>query len=214
MSRYDNEQEQLDAIKAWWAKYGTMVLSALLVVVLSFSGWRYWQAHQYSKSANASAIFEVLSMSQDAGAFGEVSREARQLMQEQPRSPYSGASALMLAQFNWERGETEQSIADLQWVLDNPQSAEIKHVAGLRLARLHIQLQDYTQAQAVIDQLSAQAQVNAERANIDYIVGLLAQAQNQPEQAYQAFKRVVDNEQGAADLRNLSQLFMDDLVQP
>ena len=213
MSRYDGDQEELENIKAWWAKYGTLLLSAVLVIVLAFSGWRYWQAYQFNQAASASAIYEVLDMSLGNEVFGEVSREARKLMQEQPNSPYSGAAALMLAQFHWEKGEVEDSIAALNWVAQSKQSPEMKQVASLRLARLHLAESNLVAAREQVEMLSKQKLAPSQQANLDYVKAQLAQAENQPQEAYQAYKRVVENEQAAADLRNLSQLFMDDLVQ-
>ena len=87
MSRYDTEEEQVEAIKTWWKKNGTQLLTAILVVVLAVSGWRYWTNTQYVNSVNASSINELLQANYQQGSFGEVSREALKLMQEQPESP-------------------------------------------------------------------------------------------------------------------------------
>jgi predicted negative regulator of RcsB-dependent stress response len=213
MSRYDGDQEQLEAIKAWWAKYGTLLLSVVLVVVLAFSGWRYWQSYQFSQAASASAIYEVLDMSQSNGVFGEVSREARKLMQEQPASPYAGAAAMMLAQFHWQKAEKDEAIEALNWLMQSPQSDALKQVAGFRLARIYLAQQDVAKATEVVASLEKLGAVGAQQANLDYLKAQLAQANQAPEQAYQALQRVVENEQAAADLRNLAQLLMDDLVQ-
>ncbi len=213
MSRYDGDQEQLEAIKAWWAKYGTLLLSVILALVLAFSGWRYWQSYQFSQAASASAIYEVLDMSQDNGVFGEVSREARKLMQEQPASPYAGAAAMMLAQFHWEKAEKDEAIEALNWLMQSPQSDALKQVAGFRLARIYLAQQDVAKASETVASLEKLGGVGAQQANLDYLKAQLAQANQAPQQAYEALQRIVENEQAAADLRNLAQLLMDDLVQ-
>ena len=47
MAVYDlEEQEQIDALKAWWRQYGTLVIAgafALALAAAAFTGWRYWQ---------------------------------------------------------------------------------------------------------------------------------------------------------------------------
>jgi predicted negative regulator of RcsB-dependent stress response len=212
MSRHDTEQDQLEAIKAWWDKYGTMLLSAVLVIVLSFSGYRYWQSYTFSKAAEASSIFEVLDMSHANDVFGEVSREARRLMQEQPKSPYAGSAALMLSNYHWQAGEADEAIEVLNWLINSKQSVDFKQVAQLRLARIYMQQEDFSAAQLQIDQLNAQALVLEAKANVDYVAALLAVAQQQTQQAHQLFKSVVDNEQAQADLRNLASIQMDDLA--
>ncbi|MBE0492901.1 MAG: tetratricopeptide repeat protein [Thiomicrospira sp.] len=213
MSRYDTEQEQMDAIKAWWAKYGTLILSGVLIVAIAFAGWRYWQSYSYTQSANASATFEVLELSHQNAMFGEVSREARRLMQDQPNSPYAGAAAMMLAQFHWDKAESEEALEALQWVVDAKQPSDMKAAAQLRMARIHIELSQLDEAQNILDGFAAQTWVGAQQANVDYVSALLAQAQQNFAQAQAAFKRVVDNEEAQADLRNIARLQMDDLAQ-
>lgn len=213
MSRYDSEQEQIDAIKAWWAKNGTMLLSGILIVAIAFAGWRYWQSYQQTQAANASALFEVLEMTSSNGNFGEVAREARKLLQDQPNSPYAGAAALMLAQFHWEKAETDEAIAMLQWVMNAKQSAQLQQVAALRLARLQTELKEYAAAQNTLNALAAQSIEPTQQANVDYALAMLALAQQDNASALEAFKRVIDNQAGSADLRNLAQLQMDDLAQ-
>ena len=40
---YDlQEQDQLDAFKAFWAKYGNLLLTLLTVALLAVAGWRAW----------------------------------------------------------------------------------------------------------------------------------------------------------------------------
>lgn len=212
MSRNDTEQDQLDAFKAWWDKYGTLLLSVVLVIVVSFSGYRYWQNYSYSKAAEASSIFEVLDMSQANGVFGEVSREARRLMQEQPKSPYAGSAALMLASFHWQAGDVDEALDALNWLADSKQSADLKQVAKLRLARVYIQQADFAAAQSQIDQLNAQKLQASAQANVDYVAGLLALAQQNTATAHQMFKQVADNENAQSDLRNLASIQMDDLA--
>lgn len=213
MSRYDTEQEQIDAMKAWWAKYGTLLLSGVLMVAIAFAGWRYWQSYTYTQSANASALFEVLELSHQNGVFGEVSREARRLMQEQPSSPYAGAAAMMLAQFHWEKAETDEALDALNWVVESKQPQDMRVTAQLRMARIYMALSEFEKAQQLLDQVATLTLVGAQRANLDYVNALLAQSTQDYTKAHQAFKRVVDNAQATSELRNIARLQMDDLAQ-
>ena len=47
---YDlQEQESLDELKAWWEKWGNLVLSVITVVCLAFAGYngmKWWERHQ------------------------------------------------------------------------------------------------------------------------------------------------------------------------
>ena len=58
---YDlQEQEQFEAIKAWWTDYGKLVMLAViacLVTIAAFQGWGYYQARQ---AGGAATLFSQL----------------------------------------------------------------------------------------------------------------------------------------------------------
>ena len=37
------EQEQLEALKAWWKDNGNLILGTVLVVMVAMGSWRGWQ---------------------------------------------------------------------------------------------------------------------------------------------------------------------------
>jgi predicted negative regulator of RcsB-dependent stress response len=212
MSRHETDQDQLEMLKAWWAKNGTWLLSVILVVAVSFAGYRYWQSYTYAQAANASALFEVLQISQQNKQFGEVSREARKLMQEQPSSPYAGSAAMMLAQYHWEQGDKQQALDDLGWILTAKQTDEMKQIAKLRLARMFIDMQNFEQAQQQLLSIDTSVINATQKANVDYVTGQLAIAQKDYATAHQALQRVVENEDAFADLKNIARLQMNDIA--
>ncbi|BBP46485.1 membrane protein [Thiosulfatimonas sediminis] len=213
MSRYETEEEQIDAIKSWWKKNGTALLSAVLVVVLAFSGWRYWSNSEYVSKANASSTFEALQINAERGTFGEVSREALKLMQESPESPYAAAAALMYAKFELDNGKIDNAIEKFDWVVSNAKDIEIKAVAQLRLVRLYLDQKAFDKAQGTLDQLTKTKLSAGQQANVDYAVGVLALLQQQSDAARVAFKAVTDNPAAEDTLRGLAQIQLDDLVQ-
>ena len=55
---YDlEEQEKLDAIKAWWARYGTLVMLLVAAVALAWGGWWGAKAYQSHKANQAMGYF-------------------------------------------------------------------------------------------------------------------------------------------------------------
>ena len=212
MSRYETEDEQVEAIKSWWKKNGTQLLSALLVVVIAISGWRYWTNAQYIDSANASSLFEALQVNMERGTFGEVSREALKLIQEQPDSPYAVGAAMMHAKYSLDKGETEDALAQYSWITENAKDAQLRNTAYISLARIQIDLQNLDAAQAHLDFLTKANLKGAEKSVLDYLFGLMAIAKSDSESAQLAFKRVVENEQTEANLLGLAQIQLDDLA--
>ncbi|MDA3808198.1 MAG: tetratricopeptide repeat protein [Thiomicrorhabdus sp.] len=211
MSRYDTEDEQLDAIKAWWKKNGSQLLTVILVGVLAFSGWRYWTNTKSVESTNASSLYEVLQVSMQQGNFGEVSREALKLVQEQPESPYAIGAAMLYAKYSLEKGDTDEAIQHLTWVTESAEDPQLRNLALLRVARIHADINDFEGADKNLTTLS-QADLNgAEKANFDYISGLVALAEGKEDLALQAFKNVVMNEDAEKNLMGLAHIQLDDL---
>lgn len=212
MSRHDTEQEQLAQLKAWWDKWGTWLLSGVLIIVLSISGWRYWQTTQLNKATTTSMTFDMLEVSQQAGQFGEVTREARRLMQDYPRSPYAAGSALMLANHYIAQGDFEEAQAAFEWVIDARVDNAFKETAALRLTRLHINAQRYELAQQTLDNISTALMPAATRAQYDYHQALIFKYSGDADQARLAFERVLANSAVTPGLRNIVRLYKDDLA--
>ncbi|QCU90588.1 YfgM family protein [Thiomicrorhabdus sediminis] len=213
MSRYQTEEEQVEAFKQWWNKNGTQLLSAILVVVIAVSGWRYWSNTQYVESANASAMYELLQMRSQQGQFGEVSREALKLMQEQPDSPYAAAAAMLHAKYSFEKGEKDEAIDNLNWVSQNATDNSLKSIAQLRIARIYLDNQQFDKAAEQLKAMPATQLTAVQQANYDYVSGLLALQQGDITKAQQAFKAVVDNSETEKSLLGLAQIQLDDLAQ-
>ncbi|WP_019555827.1 YfgM family protein [Thiomicrorhabdus arctica] len=211
MSRYETEDEQLDAIKAWWKKNGSQLLTVILIAVLVFSGWRYWSNAKSVESTNASSLFEVLQGSMQQGTFGEVSREALKLVQEQPESPYAIGAAMLYAKYSLEKGDTDEAIQHLTWVSETAEDTQLRHLALLRVARIQADTNAFAAAEKNLNTLSQANLDRAEKANFDYVSGLVALAQGNEAVAQQAFEQVVTNVDTEKNLLGLAQVQLDDL---
>src|SRR5690606_41415148 len=58
---YDlEEQEKLEALRAWWDRYGTLIVIVFVGAVLIFAGVRAWQWYQGHQASQAMGYFEAL----------------------------------------------------------------------------------------------------------------------------------------------------------
>jgi predicted negative regulator of RcsB-dependent stress response len=212
MSRYETEEEQIEAFKKWWNQNGTQLLSAVLVVVIAFGGWRWWQNNQYVTAANASMSFDLLQKAANEGEFAEVSREALTLMQEQPDSPYAWAAALLHATYKYRSGDVDEAINNLNWVTEKSTDKAIQVTAHLRLARVYLEQEKYTDADAQLKTINSKNLNPSEQGNADYVAAMLALVQEDKVQAHKLFTKVVDNPQTEKNLSSLAQMQLNDLA--
>ena len=71
------EQEQLDALKAFWKTYGNLVTWLLILVLGAFAAWNGWNWWQRDQALKAGAMFDELERAAQAGDAGVVEFVAR-----------------------------------------------------------------------------------------------------------------------------------------
>jgi len=144
---YDlQEQEQLDAIKAWWNQYGKLVMVAVIACVFTIAavqGWRYYRAQQ---AEQASVLYSQLDQAERANEPKKVRDIAAQLIARHGSTQYAGMAALSAAKASFATGELEDAKKNLQWAADNARDDEMRDVARLRLAGILLDEKKYDEA--------------------------------------------------------------------
>lgn len=212
MSRYETDEEQVEAIKSWWKKNGTQLLSGILVIVLAWTGWTYWQNSQMTKALNASAVFEVMQAKQNQNALGDVLRDGLKLMEEQPDSPYASGVALMIAKHYFEEDAFDKAIENYQWAIDHAPDQSIKLIAQLRLVTVYVQENMFGKANQVLEGVDRNVLSSAEKGNYDFQVAELALTEGKISEAKEAYNRVLSNADAPESVQNLAQLKLADLA--
>src|SRR5262245_62675544 len=116
---YDlEEQEQLAALKGWWADNGTKVLTAILVVALAGAGWQGWRVWNAKQAAEAGTLFETLVKAIQANDAKSLRDTGGALAEGYPRSPYASMGALAMARYYVEKNDLKAARAQLQWVVE------------------------------------------------------------------------------------------------
>lgn len=205
-----HEQHDMEALKSWWKSNGTPTLIGVGVVVASMLGWQWYQEQVKTTSEAASTRFEVLQ-SQSAH-FSEAVMDAKQLLVDEPSSPYAVAAAFLLAKHAVEKQEWENAQMHLNWVLKHSKQSHWQSLATVRLARIHLEMEQSEQALALLDQNSA-LMSSAFKSMADYIRGLALLAQQDMDGARAAFALAENNPSAATSIRGLSQIWIDDLEQ-
>lgn len=136
MSVYETEEEQIEAIKAWWKRNGKSIIAGVLLGVAVVVGGKVWLGHQHQRAAEASAQYQILIDALDKDDTGQVLQQGERLTGQYADTPYAALAALAMAKIKLEQGKPDEARAQLQWVIEHAKQADLKHIARLRQAKI------------------------------------------------------------------------------
>ena len=146
---YDlDEQEQIDQLRAWWAKYGTAVLTVLVVAMAVLGGWRGWQWYETSQAVQARGYFEALEEAgrqQGDESVARINAAMQTLRSEFGATDYAARGALVAASALASRNELQGARAQLEW-LAQTKNPTLLPVAKLRLAGILLEQKEFDAA--------------------------------------------------------------------
>lgn len=205
---YDlEEQEKIDALKAWWEEYGNLVVLAALaclITIAGFQGWRYYKGQQIER---AGTLFSQLDQAEKASDAKKVRDIAAQIIEKHASTPYAGMAALAAAKAAFTTGETEEAKKHLQWAMEKAREDEMREVARLRLAGIFLDEKKYDEA---LKLLSAKTSDAYAALSADLKGDVLA-AQDKPVEARAAYQLALDKSDAASRYRPLIELKLDAL---
>lgn len=152
---YDlEEQEKLDAVRAWWDRYGTLCVVVVFVVVAGIAGWRGWQWYQGHQANQAMGYYEALenAAAQDSDdAVARVRAASQTLRDDFSGSGYTVRGALVAAEALRRHDDLDGARAQLEWVVAKSGDAALIPLARLRLAGILLDQGNYDEALAQLD---------------------------------------------------------------
>src|SRR5690554_2540441 len=152
---YDlEEQEKLDALRAWWDRYGTLIAVVVIGAVLVFAGVRAWQWYQGHQAAQAMGYFEALenaAVQQTEDSLPRIKAASATLRDDFPKSGYTSRGVLIAAAALKSQGDLEGAREQLEWLVANGEDPALVPLAKLRLAGILLELKQYDNALAQID---------------------------------------------------------------
>jgi predicted negative regulator of RcsB-dependent stress response len=192
------EQEQVDALKAFWARYGNLIMWAVTLVLAVFAGWNIWQKQVRDKALQASTMYGELKTAADAGDDKRAGQIFGDMKAKYAKATYTQLGGLLAAKVEVDKGDAANAMANLQWVADSGND-ENSAIAHLRLAGLLADARKYDDALKQLAQVkpaSFAALVSDRRGDIEM-------AQGQKDAAIKAWKVAYDGLPDTAQYRIL-----------
>jgi predicted negative regulator of RcsB-dependent stress response len=145
------QQEQIDEIKAWWARWGKLLSSLVIVAAVAYAGYVGWHYYRDSQARQASVLYLALQEAMQKNDVPRVAQIAASVVEQHPSTGYAVLAALIGARVGFQTGDFKSARSQLEWVIANARDDEIRDIARLRLAAILIDEREYTAAQRVLD---------------------------------------------------------------
>ncbi|MBV8041700.1 YfgM family protein [Pluralibacter sp.] len=138
MEIYNNENDQVDAIKRFFSENGIALAVGVILGVGALVGWRYWTSHQENNARDASLAYEQSVSSLNSGKPDALSAAEKFAADE--KNTYGAFASLELAQQFVDKNQLENAGKQLQQGLAAASDDNLKSVINMRLARVQLQM--------------------------------------------------------------------------
>ncbi len=183
-----SDDEQFDSLKSFTKKYGSAMISGILIALIAFFGWEYWQKKNLAVSQTETAKVQQLMDSASTvqgDAFSQLSTAADSIMKESPDSVQAIQAQLVMAKLAYDKADyanAEKALKKVENAKDG--DAGLLQVVKLRLAYAQLAQKKYDEALKTLTAVNDPAfKATAEEARGDIYV-----AKNDIENAKKAYQ--------------------------
>ncbi|VAX06310.1 hypothetical protein MNBD_GAMMA25-1798 [hydrothermal vent metagenome] len=207
MSLDQTEEEQVEALKAWFKKNGSALVFGLAIGLAAIGGYRFWIDYQIGQSQKASLVYSSLQNHLITNDSVKVFAAGEQLVKQFPGTPFAALAALGMARMSVESDSLDAAVVHLRWVIDNAKQDGMKHIARLRLVRVLAAEKKFDEGLALTN-IAGQGSYTSLYSEIRGDILLL---QNQSEQARSAYQQALDTIAENDQRRILLEMKLNDL---
>lgn len=205
MSDHQTEEQQVEAIKAFWSENGNSIIAGLVLGFAGFIGYGYYQENKLEQEVNTSEAYQnVVELS--SGDEKAYLAAGEKFISENGESSYSSLTALALAKEAASHKDWEQAAKYLVTAQEKAANPGLKAIATTRLARVQIELAQYEKA---LTTLSASLP-ESYKASVEEIKGDAYLKQEKVDLARNAYQAAIDASEQASPVL---QMKLDDLAQ-
>ena len=133
---YETEEQQVEALKRWWAENGKAVVAGVVLGVGAIVGWSLWQGHQERRAVVASDGWSRVEAAARDGDAATVESVAAELRDDHAGTLYAAYASLAAARVAIEAGDLDTAAERLGWVADEAVQDDVRLIARIRLARV------------------------------------------------------------------------------
>lgn len=204
MEVYSNENEQVDALRRFFANNGKALAIGVVLGIGALVGWRYWSTHQDTSARQVSANYQQVTSALDASK--PQTLEAAAKFASENSNTYGALASLDLAKQYVDKNELAKAATQLQSGIKNTQDANLQAVMNLRLARIQLQQKQADDALKTLDSVKGEGWT----AIVADIRGEALLSKGDRQGARAAWSKGIDSEASPA-LKEMMQMKMNNL---
>ena len=190
-----SDEEQLDQIKSFAKKYGSAMISGILIALIAFFGWEYWQKKNLTEAQNQTAkvqklMDEAKAVSGQPNALATVSEAADKIVKDDADSVQAIQTQFILAKLAYDK----QDYAAAEKALKKVENSKVKDAGLLQIVK--IRLADSQLAQKKYDEALKTLSTVTEpafKATADELRGDIYVAKKDNASARKAYQSAWDN---------------------
>ena len=134
-----SDEEQLDQLKSFGKKYGSAMISGILIALIAFFGWEYWQkknlAEAQSQTAKVQKLMdEAKAASGQPNAFAIVSEAADKIVKDDANSVQAIQTQFILAKLAYDK----QDYAAAEKALKKVENSKVKDAGLLQIVKIRL----------------------------------------------------------------------------
>ena len=150
MEIYQTEEQQVEAIKGYWAKNGNTIIAGITLGFAGFIGFNFYQDNQLEQELAVSDSYQTL-IEQSSTDSKDFIVNGEKSISENGDNSYVALTALALAKDAASHKDWPQVQKQLTTAIAKAPTDGIKAIASLRLARVQVQLEQYSDALATLN---------------------------------------------------------------
>lgn len=208
MSMIDlQEQEQLDALKAWWKDNRSWLIMTLSAVLLAYAGFTYWKSYQGKQAAEASMLYAEVLKQVASNDPKRINDSVAVLVDKYSNTAYAPRAQLLAVQSNIQAKDLVLAKKQLEWVIAHASESGLQDTARLKLSSILLDEKKYTEAMTLLEATHPEAFIGL----YSDLKGDVLAAQGKTEDARAAYQLAFDKMDSKSAYRNLIQLKLDGL---
>jgi len=139
---YETEEQQVEALKEWWAENGRAVLLGIGLGIVVIGGYTWWQHSQEQAAVAASDKYSESIEALRSGDSATAQSLAKEVSEEHGGALYASYARMAAARAAVEDNDLAAAAEHLEWTVKNSDHPEVKLIAQVRLARVKGELGD------------------------------------------------------------------------